>query len=179
MTPTAAAPAASGKVQRNYARILGQFADLCKMAERSEDDLRGKAESVSAWDVGQHLDHLAEADRFILGGIEAALEDPPPNVDKRPVFIGRVVLLTGFIPRGKGKAPEQTQPKASSGEEIRENLDARFAEAAVRFTQAKEANPADVPFQLYLKRAAHYMANGVPDGWIGVDSSPGAAGPVK
>lgn len=45
-----------------------------------------------------------------------------------------------------------------------------FAEAAVKFDMASKTNPNDVAHKLYLKRAAHFLGNGVPQDWDGVET---------
>ena len=36
----------------------------------------------------------------------------------RPSLLGRLVLLTGFIPRGKGKAPDASHPVVGSADDL-------------------------------------------------------------
>lgn len=45
-----------------------------------------------------------------------------------------------------------------------------FAEAAVCFKQIRKVNPDDKTADLYLKRAAHFMIQGVPEEWDGVET---------
>jgi len=48
--------------------------------------------------------------------------------------------------------------------------DKKFAEASVRFSTVSEKNPADKAAQLYLKRCAQFMVQGVPSDWMGVET---------
>lgn len=45
-----------------------------------------------------------------------------------------------------------------------------FAKAAVCFKQVLKTNPDDKTADLYLKRAAQFMVQGVPDDWNGVEA---------
>ena len=84
------------RISRQYDELLG----LSELASR-------RVERISGWSVGQHLDHLMKADRSIFGSF--------PNPDDGPLkpvsTTGRIVLWSGWIPRGKGRAPAATQPK--------------------------------------------------------------------
>ncbi len=44
----------------------------------------------------------------------------------------------------------------------------KFAESAVHFSRIIEVNPDDAVARLYLKKAADFMVNGVPEDWIGI-----------
>ncbi|MDX1396692.1 MAG: DinB family protein [Gemmatimonadota bacterium] len=81
------------------------------------------APDVSGWSVGRHIEHLRLAAAGIVRWIESTLDDPagsPPSGS--PSRTGRMVLLTGYIPRGRAKAPEPSVP----GEEIPADLAARL-----------------------------------------------------
>lgn len=45
----------------------------------------------------------------------------------------------------------------------------KFAEASEKFNNALRQNPEDGVIQLYLQRAAHFMVQGVPPDWCGVE----------
>lgn len=106
-----------------------------------------RVEVVSGWGVGQHLEHLLRSDRVILGWIEAtvgeatwrggtgpaAVIEPGPRRSGaaandgrpadgsgrgRPTWAGRIVLLTGFIRRGKGRTPDLTTPTGLSRKDV-------------------------------------------------------------
>jgi hypothetical protein len=93
--------------------LLGHLDELTLLAA---DEARSLllAPAVSAWSIAQHVDHLAIAHRLILEVYARLLAAPPdarrPADQGRPSLMGRLVLLTGFIPRGVGKAPPPTRP---------------------------------------------------------------------
>lgn len=100
----------NAKIRRDIDRIARQFDDLYGFSEVAE--LR--VERISKWSVAQHLHHLMKSDRSIFEYFPAPDEGPI-----RPVTtVGRIVLWTGWIPRGKGRAPNTTQPEAPGSEEI-------------------------------------------------------------
>ncbi len=92
----------------------------------SPEQCAARAPEVSLWSVGEQLEHLLLADRAILGVIDRlcdVTEDSDPEAAKgRPVLLGWVVLTTGFIPRGKAKAPDSTSPAGMSQDELLSGL---------------------------------------------------------
>ena len=89
-------------IRRDVGRIRRQFDELYRLSEVAPR----RVERISNWSVGQHLNHLMKADRSIFEFF--------PNPDEGPLRavtpVGRIVLWSGWIPRGKGKAPVATQP---------------------------------------------------------------------
>lgn len=80
------------------------------LAGRGDDDLYRTAPAVSAWSVAQHLDHAARVTRGCLATarrIRAGKGEPGGGPNLR----GRLVLLLGRIPRGRGRAPEAFVPQ--------------------------------------------------------------------
>lgn len=76
-----------------------------------EDACAQRHASVSRWSVQQQLEHLLLTDRVILAWLRAVAKgmmasDGPGG----PTWRGHLVIGTGFIPRGKGRAPDVTRP---------------------------------------------------------------------
>lgn len=112
-----------GGIRSRYDAITSQLETLREMSERSDEDLARRSETVSRWSILLQLSHLGIVDAYIANGIGTALEKPPRNLDVKLSMIGRIILLTGFIPRGKGKAPEAVMPGAEvSPAEMREQI---------------------------------------------------------
>ena len=66
------------------------------------------APAVSAWPVGQHLDHVLRAQ----AGIDALLGgSAPAQAAPHATLLGRILLAVGWIPRGRGRAPATTLPQ--------------------------------------------------------------------
>ena len=106
----------------SYRGLLDQLAhagDLASDPTRSET----RADDVSHWDVRQHLDHLLITDSKILEalhkGLAGEMQDEP---DGKPKMMGRIILRTGFIPRGRARAPEFVNPTDRSPSEIADAL---------------------------------------------------------
>jgi hypothetical protein len=72
---------------------------------------------ISKWSVYQHIEHILISNSRIL---EQILDRSSANLPIRGISIlGRIVLLTGVIPRGKGKAPDFTLPMGLSIVELK------------------------------------------------------------
>ena len=95
------------------------------------DVAAARAPAVSGWSVGQHVEHCLLA----TIGIAAALagSSPPPP---RPglALKRRMLILTGWIPRGRARAPAAVSPQVEPGIErlqaLLEQADAALADAA-------------------------------------------------
>jgi len=71
--------------------------------------------AVSKWNVCEHLEHLMLADQTIVKWIEdVALPSDCEHRAEKPKEIGTLILASGQIPRGRGRAPEGTIPKEES-----------------------------------------------------------------
>ena len=73
----------------------------------AEADVR--APDASGWSVHQHVEHVAVSAGYFLT-LLARLSKGEGTADGRPRLIGRIVLRTGIIPRGKGEAPDFVVP---------------------------------------------------------------------
>jgi len=106
------------KLVRAHAALLANLDLIIEQA--SDPALCGaSAPAVSKWNVKDHLEHLSIANGGIVSWIERACEgDPELDTGGRPRLIGRIVLLFGAFPRGRGKAPERTLPKDTTAEEL-------------------------------------------------------------
>ncbi|MBP9838588.1 MAG: DinB family protein [Proteobacteria bacterium] len=62
---------------------------------------------ISTWSIAEHIDHSLKVHNNILNAIKEGKNDENYIPLK---LIGRVVLLTNFIPRGKAKTPEKVAP---------------------------------------------------------------------
>ncbi len=108
---------AASKIRRLQATILAQLDDYLALA-RDGDELGRRAPEVSGWSVAQQLEHLATVDRSVLQGIEKIDRGEIAERGGAGTLVGRVILLLGWIPRGKGKAPEKSMPAGLGGEEL-------------------------------------------------------------
>ena len=113
--------APSRGIVRSHEGWLQAVESCVRLSERT-DACEARAPEVSGWSVAQQLEHLLLADRGILTAIEDALEKPPEGdaaaPQGGPSLVGRFILYTGFIPRGRGKAPDITRPQGMSTEQL-------------------------------------------------------------
>ena len=108
----------SRKLLRAHAGLL---ASLDVEIEQASDSALcdASAPAVSKWSVKDHLEHLSIAHGGIVSWIERARDgDPQLDTGGRPNLLGRIILLVGAVPRGRGKAPERTLPEGASPEEL-------------------------------------------------------------
>lgn len=66
------------------------------------------APDVSRWSVGMHVQHCCLA---TIAVCESLVASEPPVPRSSFSFVTSVIFLTGRIPRGRGKSPEQAIPR--------------------------------------------------------------------
>ncbi|HKR64848.1 MAG TPA: DinB family protein [Thermoanaerobaculia bacterium] len=93
----------------------------------------------SAWTVSEHLDHTI---KVASSTIQVLLKPELPTLPYKMNLMGRLVLLCGWIPRGRGKAPE----KLTGAHATREDLDARLTQLDAIVDRASAEPPrSDAP----------------------------------
>lgn len=104
------------------------LAAMERAAERAADPSTFAARNpeISDWSVGTHLEHVLRADRGIVGWLTAtaAGTEHPADDGARgsPSWRGWLVLWTGYIPRGAGRAPGPTVPEGMGREAVARGL---------------------------------------------------------
>jgi hypothetical protein len=124
----------SSSTTANYGAICAQLDELLRLASQS-DFAAVRAPEVSGWSVGEQLEHLLLADRTILDGFDRLLDGTLTSAGGGPTAIGRFILVSGYIPRGRGKAPKAVIPGTLSPGEIASGFEVvkrRFEELAPR-----------------------------------------------
>jgi hypothetical protein len=107
------------------ARVVGALERLDEWIDRP--DLALRRETISAWSLGEQIDHVLKVAATMLGRLAEDGKEP-----KTPISLdGRAVLLLGWIPRGVGKAPEATRGMLVPAAELRAAL-AQVRELAAR-----------------------------------------------
>lgn len=119
----------------NLKRLNAQLEHIDEMARREPDILELSRPAVSGWGVSEHLDHLLKVLQAVSSFIILAEEKPDGKLN----FIGKVVLTTGFIPRGRAQSPKAVRGARANREELQR------AVAACRGTLSKIAAPAQRP----------------------------------
>ncbi len=90
---------------------------------------------VSSWTVVEHLDHVAAVDLEILQRLQKIANGTATGENGRPTLVGRLVLMTGAIPRGKGQAPDSFRPTGRSLEAIIEAMNEAHSMASALDTK--------------------------------------------
>lgn len=104
-------PAAAGIV-REHAWALRQLTLMAELGQGPALELAARAAAVSGWSVAEQLEHLVLVDRAVLKGIGRILDDPQPPAGPDINLLGRVVLGTGFMPRGRARTTLAYNPAA-------------------------------------------------------------------
>jgi hypothetical protein len=93
-----------------------------------------KNDKVSKWSVGMQIEHCLLGTR----GICSALVNSKPYTGKiKKGFVRRLILLTGIIPRGRGKSPTAVIPNDQTTESALREL---LAEASLSAQKAAESD---------------------------------------
>lgn len=100
-------------------RVSAQLDRLLALAA-TDASFGRSAPAVSGWSVGQHVEHLARSNGGVLRQLETLLADPGKAAPLAggPSFVGRVVLLVGRIPRGRGDSPASVRPQGVARDEV-------------------------------------------------------------
>jgi hypothetical protein len=134
-------PAAAGML-RVHARAQRQLALMAELAQGPALELAARAPAVSGWSVAEQLEHLVLVDRAVLEGVGRILDDPQPPAAPDINLLGRVVLGTGFMPRGRARTTPAYQPAAMPQEALHAailDLDRGLREMAPRLGELERA----------------------------------------
>ncbi|MCL7960950.1 MAG: hypothetical protein M8861_12230 [marine benthic group bacterium] len=94
-----------------------------------------KVPDVSQWSVGMHVQHCCLATIAVCDSLVASA---PPVPRSSFSLVTSAIFLTGRIPRGRGKSPEQAIPR----DDIWTNeLEGLLLDAERRLAAAREASP--------------------------------------
>lgn len=106
------------------------------------DDLRAfvdrrdaRSPEVSSWSVGMHIEHCCLAVNSVCGALVDSVPPPPPAGFS---LLRSTMLKTGFIPRGRGRAPKAVIPtREPDGDELHATLERAEAD----LNAARELSP--------------------------------------
>jgi len=110
----------SKRISKALAKVDHSLSELLGLME-SGKDLSASALTVSAWTPGKHIEHamLAGESVYRVAQLLSTGDGEKPKLR----LIGRVSIAFNWIPRGKGKAPDVTQPGDLTIEELRSRLE--------------------------------------------------------
>ena len=106
------------RLRRVHARLLAQADRLLALAAEPDDRLWRRAEGVSGWSTGQHVEHLMLANGAVLDRLEELMAGTARDAGGIS-WSGRFVLWLKYIPRGSARATAPIQPKLASSEAVR------------------------------------------------------------
>lgn len=112
-------------------KLATEYARMAEALAMDDGRLFARRDDVSGWSVAQHLHHVARSAAMMLVAVERLAAGSPPAAEGgRVSVVGRAVLLSGRMPRGKGRAPERTRPP---DEPDRDAVEASVASSRVVF----------------------------------------------
>ena len=92
--------------------------EIDRLAQEDPQQFALQRESVSKWSVAEQLDHAIR----VCSAILLKVLEPSEIVPQKLNWIGRLVLLAGYIPRGKGKSPKAFLPVPCSQQQLRQSV---------------------------------------------------------
>lgn len=114
-------PGASSKLIAGHRLASEQIDRLVELA--SDHALHeAQAAKVSKWTIGKQLEHLLLSDRTVLDRFERLTDGRDGPAPGGKTALGRLLLFTGFIPRGLGKSPGAVVPSGRDPADIEAGL---------------------------------------------------------
>ena len=133
--------------ERSLSRIRSQNERIRALVQSGDARLAAAQPRISAWSVSEHVDHVLKVAQSIVRRVNQADAEP----GKRGItFLGRAVLLGGWIPRGRGKSPERLAGTRVAAAEIESSL-AKLEQmmAAVVIDACESSRRPTVPHPLF------------------------------
>ncbi len=106
-------------------RLQDQVTELRRLSALPDAQLFATCD-LSQWTPSEHVDHSVKVMSTIVG----RLLDLNAERGRPFSFIGRLILLFGWIPRGKGKSPARLRGARATREELSTALDGLAAQLA-------------------------------------------------
>jgi hypothetical protein len=106
-------------------QLSDQLAEMRRLSSLPDAQLFATC-GLSRWSPSEHIDHSVKVMSSIVRRLLQADADPG-----RPLSaVGRLILLFGWIPRGRGKSPERLRGARTTREELAAALDALASQLA-------------------------------------------------
>lgn len=129
-------PRSADKMTELHQSLGERYAKLQGFLDRSDDELQRLAPSVSQWSVAKQMHHVAAATGLMLTGITRIARKASPAIEEGRInTIGRAVMMTGRLPRGKARAPARTMPPETVSRDL---LTAAISRSKATFTSLPE-----------------------------------------
>ena len=103
---------------KEFAELDDAYSRIREILTWPDELLTAPAAGVSEWSAGQHLHHIAQSNRVIARSIAGLVtSESETDADRRVNLAGITILASGYIPRGRGKAPARLHPPSSLARE--------------------------------------------------------------
>ena len=116
-------------------RLQEQVAELRRLSALPDAQLFATGDA-SQWSPCEHVDHSVK----VMSSVITRLLDLNAERGRPFNFIGRLILLFGWIPRGRGRAPTRLRGARATREELSAALDALAAQLSRLETAHLEPN---------------------------------------
>lgn len=98
--------------------IRRQVAEMRALADSADGQLFAESR-LSGWTPAEHLDHVTKVAASVVNRL---LQHDAERVNAPLSFIGRVVLILGRFPRGRGRSPERLRGARLTAPELHAGL---------------------------------------------------------
>ncbi len=100
-------------VEKDIDRLAVDLADALGVVAWPDERLHVVMDEVSAWSPAEHMSHVARALECVRDFVAMLEEGRDPAILRvgHPSIAGRMVLVTGWIPRGRAETPEAFAPE--------------------------------------------------------------------
>ena len=97
---------ASDRIAASVSRLAGQLDEITRIVRFEPALLALRVDRVSHWSIGQQLDHVVKVLEVSQRLVDGTMPHQPAGVN----LLGRLVLTTGWFPRGFAKSPGMVRP---------------------------------------------------------------------
>ncbi|MBO6574703.1 MAG: DinB family protein [Rhodothermales bacterium] len=106
------------RLTKLHGELARTYAHMEDLLQREDDSLFKLAPAVSGWSVANQLHHTAGATALMLVAVDRIAKQKSPAQEGGTInAIGRAVLFSRRMPRGRAKAPQRTVPPESFARE--------------------------------------------------------------
>ena len=101
-------------------RLGEQVKEMRALANLPEARLTACHDTTSRWCTAEHVDHMVKVSSSI---VKVLSDGNARTIEKKLSPIGRAILLFGWIPRGKGQAPERLRGARVAPDALTRSID--------------------------------------------------------
>lgn len=109
-------------IQADFKFVKSMLLRCVNWSHQQDSLLTTRRESVSHWSPAEHLEHVALANRGILGAIRALQNAPEPEIPETVSDRAKSFLEAGVIERGVRKHPDFVTPQGVALDYLRREL---------------------------------------------------------